>query len=108
MMVGDKSGYVRVTLWESDIGTPAVGFFYQLNQFVVRIFTGRKCLSWPPYGASVHSIDNIGDMDKTLLDSETTETRVAARLVGVCEMEKYYQCIFCSKGNVDVNAGESG
>ena len=99
MMVGDKNGYVRVTLWESDIhvGMPAVGFSYQLNQFVVRTFMGRKCLSWPPYGASVHSIDDIDDVDKTLLDSETIETRVAAKLVGVCKMEKYYPCIFAAK-----------
>ena len=28
--------------WESDIGKLAVGFYYQLNRFVVQIFIGRK------------------------------------------------------------------
>ena len=105
--VGDKTGNARVTVWESDIGKLAVGFSYQLNRFVVRIFMGRKYLSWPPNGASTYAIDDIGDVDETLLDGETTETLVAAKVVGVYDMEKYYACIFCKKGNVNVNAGET-
>ena len=103
--VGDKTGYARVTLWESDVGKLGLGYCYQLNRFVVRIFMGRKYLSWPPNGASVYAIDDIGDVDETSLDEEKTEILVAAKVVGVYDMEKFYACIFCKKGNV--NAGES-
>ena len=41
--VGDKTGYVRVTLWESDEGRLGLGFCYQLNCFVVRIFMEEWC-----------------------------------------------------------------
>ena len=95
--VGDKTGYARVTLWESDVGKLGLGFCYQLNRFVVRIFMGRKYLSWPPNGASVYAIDDIGDVDETLLNEEKTETLVAAKVVGVYGMKNFYACIFARK-----------
>lgn len=50
---------------------------------------GRKYLSWPPNAGSIYSIDDIGDADETLLDSEKTETLVAAKVAGVHEMDMY-------------------
>ena len=50
---------------------------------------GEKYLSWPPNGASVYSIDDIGHVDEMLLNSEKTETLVAAKVGGVHEMETY-------------------
>lgn len=50
---------------------------------------GRKYLSWPPNGVSVYSIDDIGHVDEMLLNSEKTETLVAAKVGGVHEMETY-------------------
>ena len=103
--VGDKTGCVRVTLWESDVGKLGLGFCYPLlNRFVVQIFMGRKYLSWPN-GASVYAIDDIGGVDKTLLDEEKTETLVAAKVVGVYDMENL-ECFFCKKGNIKFNAKE--
>ena len=48
-----KTEYASVTLWESDVGKLGLGFCYQLNRFVVRIFMARKYLPLPPNGASV-------------------------------------------------------
>ena len=57
-----------------------------------------------PNGASVYAIDDIGDVDETLLDEEKTKTWYPRRLV--FDMEKFYACIFCKKRNI--NAGECG
>ena len=98
VMVGDKTGNARVTVWEA-----CCRFFLSVESFCGANFYG-KYLSWPPNGASTYAIDDIGDVDETLLDGETTETLLAAKVVGVYDMEKYYAC---KKGNVNVNAGET-
>jgi hypothetical protein len=68
---------------------------------------GRKYLSWQPNGGSAYTIDDIGEVDETLPEEEKTQSLVGAKVCGVQEMESYYACTFCKKGNVDVNEGES-
>ena len=70
-------GNAKVTLWEGDIGKLALGSCYQVNQFVVREFMGRKHLSRPPNGGTVYAIDDdIGKVVDDTIDDEKIETLV--------------------------------
>ena len=39
------------------------------------------------------AIDDIGDVDETLLDGKKTEILVAAKVVGVCDMENFMRAL---------------
>lgn len=66
---------------------------YQLNQFVVWVFMGRRHLSWPPNSESMYDIDDVSNVDDTV-DNEKIETLVAAKVIGVHEVDTFYVCIF--------------
>ena len=100
--VDDTSENAKVTLWEGDIGKLVLGSCYR---FVVQASMGRKHLSWPPNGGPVYVIDHIGNVVHDTVGDEKIETLVAANVIGVHEVDTYYVCIFCKKGNVDAKEG---
>ena len=49
-----------------------IGHSYQLNRVQVQSFRGRQYLSFPPIGASVHIIEDIGEvMEDSLLEDDS-------------------------------------
>ena len=100
--IGDKSAVANLTLWQGDINTLEVGQSYQFNRVVVRSYRGKRHLSYPPYGASVLKIDDIGEIadDSYELDSEDTLIQ-SATVIGVHKLEQIYNCFYCKRGNVE-------
>ena len=110
-MVRDKNGYVRVI---TSVGVRYreawSRFWLSIESFCGANFYGEEILVLATNfnGASVYAISDIGDVDETLLDGEKTETLIyiAAKIVGVYDMEKYYASIFCKKGTAGESVGK--
>ena len=72
------------------------------------MFQGKRHLSWPPSGASICEIADIGEVvegPSDILDVKG-EKLDAAVVIGVHELEVYYLCLFCKKGSVEVKGGQ--
>lgn len=97
-----------LTVWEMDVGKIVVGSSYQLNCFYLRIFKGKRCPSWPPSRASTYEIADIGQVVED--ESDTLDVKGerldAVVVISVHELQIYYWCIFCKKGNVEVKGGK--
>lgn len=50
ILISDKSGVMRLTLWEKMVGTLKVGKCYSLMDLFVKVFDDVKCLSYPRNG----------------------------------------------------------
>lgn len=74
----------------ANVGKLQIGQSYQLIRFVIRMFIGRKYLSWPPSAASIHQIDDIGEVREAGRGDDGN--LVTAVVVGVLEMESHYSC----------------
>ena len=61
-MVGDKSGTIRFTVWESEIGQMETGCSYKLVGVMVRDYRGNKFLSTSREGSTIEEIEDIGDV----------------------------------------------
>ena len=108
VVIADKSGTATLTVWETDVGKLAVGSSYQLNRFTLRVFQGKRHLSWPPGGASISEIEDIGEVvegECGVVDGKS-EKLDGAVVIGVHELDVYYMCMFCKKGSVEVKGGK--
>lgn len=70
LLVGDVSGAVRLTLWESEIGKVEEGMCYKFSGVVVREFKGKKFLSTAKENCSILKIYDIGCVEEGDEESE--------------------------------------
>lgn len=112
VMVGDKSGTVRFTVWESEIGQVQTGCSYKLTGVMVREYRGNKFLSTSKEGSIIEEIDDIGDVVE-VEDDATSSSNIRmpskwmkdARVIGVNYLDKYYRCVKC-RGKVNSEGDE--
>jgi ssDNA-binding replication factor A large subunit len=50
LMIGDSTGYIRLTVWQEDIDKLHNGHSYLLHNLVVKSFNGSKYLGTPKTG----------------------------------------------------------
>ena len=60
--IADKSGTIRLTLWQNDINQMQVGKSYTLDYVTVKSFNNVKYLSSPRVGFTVTVVDDIGEV----------------------------------------------
>ena len=91
LTIADATSSAVLTLWETDIKSCAlkIGQSYQLNRVQVRIFRGKYYLYFPMTGASVDTIEDIGEVidDSLLEDSPSNELVKAASVVGINQLQ---------------------
>lgn len=75
VLVGDRSGTARLTIWESEIGKVDVGKSYRLCGMVVREYQGTKFLSTAKQNSEIEEIDDVGAVkEKEEVDEQSTTT----------------------------------
>ena len=95
VLVGDKTGVARVTLWESDIHKLVQKRSYQFNKMMVREFRGQMQLSTAKDENSMPEIDDLDEVqqdDDVMLNSCIEN----ATIVGILSFEKFSVCLKCN------------
>ncbi len=98
VIIADRTGKARLTVWEKEIGKLTAGESYQLSGMVVREYRGTRFLSTSRENSEISPISNIGDIDDKPVEggSESTDTTTrSGRIVGVLALESYDGCIKC-------------
>ena len=93
--VGDKSGTVKVSLWEEHIDTLQKETSYRLKNFVVREYASQKYLSMPKAGAVITPIDNIGDVVQPVSENASSTDIFNVEIIGVPQLDCYKACLKC-------------
>ena len=102
VLVGDSTGTVRVTVWESEIGKLEENGSYRLTGMVVREFKGKKFLSTSKEKSSIESIGDIGVVEEEEDESECSNvydsrpTELSDVRVGGVLLDSYSGCMKCS------------
>ena len=99
VMIGDKSGYIKITLWQNDMQKLELGKSYMIEYATIKSFNNVKYLSTPKIGFNVTPIDDIGEV-KQLEDDPTNDRVENAIIFGVESIIHHKVCIKC-QGNVD-------
>ena len=97
VVVADATAKSTVTLWENGVNSLQQGISYQLNRLEVRVYMGKKHLSFP----SSLSKDEISDIDD-VIDGYTSsdddqEQLQCVSVSGIRELQSFHQCIHCNK-----------
>ncbi len=96
VVVADETAKSTVTLWENDVNSLKQGKSYQLNRLEVRMYMGKKHLSFP--SLSKDEISNIDVIDSYTSSSDEDEEQLQCVSVsGIRELQSFHQCIHCYK-----------
>ena len=97
VVVADETAKSTVTLWENDVNSLQQGKSYQLNRLEVRMYMGKKHLSFPS-SLSKDEISNIDVIDSYTSSSDEDEEQLQCVSVsGIRELQSFHQCIHCYK-----------
>ena len=99
--LADKTGAIKVTLWQNFVGCLQDESRYELTNLNVRTYKYEKYLSVPKEGAGIHEISDIGPVAEDDLPDETTEI-MGVKIVGAV-VTSYNACLACNAKVVPVN-----
>jgi len=110
LVVGDDSGSIRLTLWESEIGKMEVGCSYKLSDVMVREFRGQKFLSTSKKGTTIQKVEPLEcvvEGNITLPSTPKFESAKNVKVMGVSSLMTYSSCLKCrGKVTFDDDVGE--
>jgi len=101
--IADGGGTAKVTLWEEHIGELRNNICYNLANFVVREWGGRKYLSIAR-DSTISCIGDIGDVNEGDENEEIHELK-NVQIVAVSQLDKYKACMRC-KARVEPSSME--
>ena len=94
MVIADRSGSGRATIWGENIGLVQTGKSYLLSSFMVKEFTGQKYLSMRKGVSGIEKIDDLQDVAEAN-DSLEDNVLKNAMIVGVSEFVRKKVCRKC-------------
>ena len=97
LVVADKTGCIKLTVWQEEVGKFETNHCYKLDQVVVRIFDGINFISYPKDGAAFAKIPDIGEVHTEYDESqfESHNDFHNAVVSGVSRIFKYRSCMKC-------------
>ena len=95
--IADNTGFIRLTLWQQDIGKLDQSKSYRLHNVVVKSFNATKYLTSPKAGLHSTPADDHNDVvcqanSSSLMD----EIIQAAEVVGINDLVKFNICMKCN------------
>lgn len=84
LLVGDCSAALRLTLWESEIGTMEEGSSYRGEGLMVREYKGKKFLSTSQENCKIVKIEDIGSIEELEESEEEDALFDHKRPIEVC------------------------
>ena len=97
LLVGDKTGCIKLTVWQEEVGKFETNHCYKLDHVAVRVYDDIKFISYPKDGATFAEIPDIGEVhteyDETEFDSPNDFHK--AVVSGVSRIFKYRSCLKC-------------
>ena len=92
VVVADATAKSTVTLWENDVSSLQQGISYQLNRLEVRVYMGKKHISFPS-SLSKDEISDIHDVINSYTPSDDDEEQLQCVSVsGIRELQSFHQC----------------
>ena len=92
VVVADATAKSTVTLWENDVNSLQQGISYQLNRLEVRVYMGKKHISFPS-SLSKDEISDIHDVINSYTPSDDDEEQLQCVSVsGIRELQSFHQC----------------
>ena len=95
--IADNTGFIRLTLWQRDIGKLDQSKSYRLHNVVVKSFNATKYLTSPKAG--LHSTP-ANDLDDVVCQADSSslmdEIIQAAEVVGINNLVKFNICMKCN------------
>ena len=105
-LVADKTGSIKITLWEHNIEKLVLNKSYLLQNILVRSYREEKYISLSKHESTVQPIDNIGEVSTPPGTEESPEglgttvssmTIYNATVLGITELQKFVACVKCQR-----------
>ncbi len=94
--LSDQSGTIKLTLWQSDIGSLKVETTYNFTNLSVRSYLNTKYLSHSMSGLEYDVIDDMSDVVQAI-DGDEPDLLRDASVVVILNIKKIKSCIACNK-----------